>query len=229
MDSAQDLGSIPPQLKWAGECMTLFVELRMLQGWREGAARVLAIAPITSRHHDILFLLSPTLLWTGVQAARCGSGFPLAAGPVGYRCDYLSSAGARCGKAERGMHCAGYSQGWPAALSRGHRPAIGRAEFPYIPTEKRAVRGVFIKLAWPQLALVLLYIVTIVRLAAVRIFETAEARLELTSEAIWGMVAFATLPMIMSLGGVIAAWQSSRPRDIADAWETIEPPREGGA
>ena len=109
---------------------------------------------------------------------------------------------------------------WPVFLS-GTLRAIIRADIQYIPTEKRSVRGVFFKLAWVQITLLVLYLATLARVARVRIFVTEESRLELTSEAVWGMVAFATLPVAMSLGAMYAAWQSSRVPAHDDPWDSV--------
>jgi cellulose synthase (UDP-forming) len=177
----------------------------------------------------LLFLLLPYVyLWTGVQPASMRFGeFLLAAGPLGVIGSAIYLFAQRWladGASERGLHLRGLMLKvacWPVYL-RGTILAIARAEIPYVPTEKRAVRGAFFSLAWPQLTVLALYAVTFMRISVVRIFETSESRLQLTSEAVWGMMAFATVPMLMSIGGLVAAWQSSRPSRAADAWESIE-------
>ena len=55
---------------------------------------------------------------------------------------------------ERGLHWRGLALKiacWPVFLA-GTLLAIVRADVPYIPTAKEAVRGRFVRLAWPQLA-----------------------------------------------------------------------------
>ena len=234
----EDLGSFyRQQLKWArGVYEVAFVELprafRRLSG-RQRLAYVAIGTYYLFGFTTVLFLMLPYIyLWTGVQAASMRFGeFLLAAGPLGIigTATYLFVqrwlAG---GEAERGLHWRGMMlkiASWPVYL-RGTLLALARADIPYIPTEKRAVRGAFLRLAWPQLALIAIYFATLARIGMVRIFETSESSLELTSEAVWGMVAFATLPVMMSIGALVAAWQSSRPQHESDPWDAIEFPGE---
>jgi hypothetical protein len=86
------------------------------------------------------------------------------------------------------------------------------------------MRGKFFRLAWPQLVLIGLYVITVAHVASVRLFATSEGDLELTSEAVWGMVAFAALPVLASLGAIFAALQSSRSTSDENAWEPIQFP-----
>jgi cellulose synthase (UDP-forming) len=115
---------------------------------------------------------------------------------------------------------------WPVFLA-GTVLAIFRAEIPYIPTAKEAVRGRFLRLAWPQLGLIALYLVTIVRVSYARAFHASEASLELTSEAVWGMLAFAALPVLGSIGVLYAAWQARRPAPGAP-WDDVDITSIGG-
>ena len=105
--------------------------------------------------------------------------------------------------------------------------AVLHAEIPYIPTAKEAVRGRFLRLAWPQLVLIGLYVVTITRVFVMRTRGTSEGSLELSAEAVWGMIAFATLPVIASFGTLFAAWQARR-LPAAAPWETIDVDTIGG-
>ena len=232
----EDLGSFyRQQLKWSrGVYEVAFVELprafRRLTG-RQRLAYLTIGTYYLFGATTLLFLLLPYVyLWTGVQAASMHfAEFLLAAAPLGlvgavmylYVQRWLAG-----GNAERGIHLRGLMlkiAAWPVYLS-GTMLAIARAEIPYIPTEKRAVRGAFQRLAWPQLSLIALYLATLVRIAMVRFFETSESSLELTSEAVWGMMAFATIPVIMSVGALYAAWQSSRVQRGDDPWDGIELP-----
>ena len=232
----EDLGSFyRQQLKWArGVFEVAFVELPRAFRGLSGRQRLAYVAIGTYYLFGIttfLFLLLPYIyLWTGVQAASMRfSEFLLSAGPLGLMgaaIYFFVQRWLAGGEAERGIHWRGLMlkvASWPVYMT-GTLLAIVRADIPYIPTEKRAVRGAFLKLAWPQVALVALYAATLVKIARVRLFETSEASLELKSEAVWGMVAFATLPALMSLGGIYAAWQSSRAQLSSDAWDSIEFP-----
>jgi hypothetical protein len=82
------------------------------------------------------------------------------------------------------------------------------------------VRGRFFRLAWPQLTLVLVYLLTIARVVVLR-SRASEGSLELSAEAVWGMIAFATLPVLASLGAIYAAWQARRVPDDAP-WDTVD-------
>src|SRR6185312_14445283 len=99
--------------------------------------------------------------------------------------------------------------------------AIVRANIPYIPTAKEAVRGRFLRLAWPQLVLIALYVLTLVRVVVWRVRNEPELSLELSSEAVWGMLAFASLPVLMSFGALKAAWDARRlPPDAP--WDAVD-------
>ena len=229
----EDLGSYHrQQLKWArGVFEVAFVELPRAIRTLTGRQRLAYFAIGTYYLFGVttfLFLLLPYVyLWTGVQPASMRFGdFLLAAGPVGLIGAILYGYTQRWlagGSQERGIHLRGLMlkvAGWPVFLE-GTLLAFMRSDIPYIPTEKRAVRGAFLRLAWPQLALIALYLVTLARIATVRIFRTSEARLDLTSEAVWGMMAFATLPVLLSIGALVAAWQSSRVRHHDDPWDSV--------
>ena len=79
-----------------------------------------------------------------------------------------------------------------------------------------------------QLALIVLYGVTVTRVLTVRAFGTPEGSLELSAEAVWGMIAFATVPLLASLGAVYAAWQSRRAPATAP-WDEIDVAAIGGS
>ena len=130
---------------------------------------------------------------------------------------------------ERGLHWRGFILKfacWPIFLA-GTLLAIGRAEIPYIPTAKEAQRGRFLRLAWPQLALFVLYAATVWRIITERLYQTVEGSLQLSSEAVWGMVGFATLPMVLSVGSIVAAWRSRYP-SAGNAWDKVDVTHLGG-
>jgi cellulose synthase (UDP-forming) len=114
---------------------------------------------------------------------------------------------------------------WPIFVV-GTFLAIARIELPYVPTAKQGVRRRFLRLAWPHLALLALYVVTLARVVSIRIL-TEDGWLDRSPEAVWGMALFATIPVIASLGAVYAAWQSSRP-SMAGAWTRIDVTAVGG-
>jgi len=115
---------------------------------------------------------------------------------------------------------------WPVFLA-GTVLAVARARIPYIPTAKEAVRGRFLRLAWPQLLLLGVYGATLARVVMGRLHDPREGTLALSAEAVWGMVGFATLPVLLSLGVFHAAWQARRPAPGAP-WDSVDPLAIGG-
>jgi cellulose synthase (UDP-forming) len=115
---------------------------------------------------------------------------------------------------------------WPVFFA-GTLLAIVRADIPYVPTSKEAVRGRFIRLAWPQLALIGAFIATVFRVGYTRMMITPEAALQLSAEAVWGMLAFATLPVVAAIGSLYAAWEAREPLEYAP-WNGIDVDRLGG-
>jgi hypothetical protein len=75
--------------------------------------------------------------------------------------------------------------------------------------------------------LISLYVVTIGRVFVMRTRGTTEASLELSAEAVWGMIAFATLPVIASCGALLAAWQAGRLPATAP-WDGVDVDKVGG-
>ena len=51
--------------------------------------------------------------------------------------------------------------------------------------------------------------------------------LELSAEAVWGMIAFATLPVMAAFGAVYAAWQARRLPATAP-WDDVDVDTIGG-
>ena len=69
---------------------------------------------------------------------------------------------------------------------------------------------------------------TLARVICVRLYSTPEGNLELTSEVVWGMIGFATLPTLTSIGTLYAAWQARQPAGSAP-WSDVDVDRIGGA
>jgi cellulose synthase (UDP-forming) len=181
-----------------------------------------------------LYLVFPYLyLWTGLQPANMRfSEFLIAVGPlavVGVAIYALMQRWLCDARTERGLHWRGLVLKWacwPIVLV-GTVLAILRAEVPYIPTAKQARPGRFIRLAWPQLLLFGVFGTTLIRIGHQRFTSTPEAAIELTSEATWGMMAFAALPVLAAAGGLYAAWESRRPAPGAP-WDDVDVERIGG-
>jgi cellulose synthase (UDP-forming) len=235
-----DLGSFyRQQLKWArGVFEVSFAELPRAIArltWRQSLAYLAIGTYYLFGLTTLAFIVFPYVyLWTGYQpAAMRWADFLLYAGPVGVigTAIYLySQRWMSGGAAERGLHLRGLMLKiacWPVYLA-GTLLAIVRAEIPYVPTAKRAVRGSFVRLAWPHLLLITLYAATLAHVLRQRLFETSEGMLELTSEAVWGMMAFAAIPLVTSVGALIAAAQSARAVRSPDPWTGVDVASIGG-
>lgn len=234
----EDLGSFyRQQLKWSrGVYEVLFTELPRQWGGLTMRQR-LAYLTIGTYYlcgcSTALYLLFPYLyLWSGAQpAAMRFAGFLVAIAPVAIIgvAIYLFVQRWLCDPAaERGLHWRGLMLKiacWPIYVA-GTLMGIGRIEVPYVPTAKGPVAMGFLRVAWPHLTLLLIYVVTLTRVVALRIL-TEDVALDRSPEAVWGMTVFATMPALASLGALHAAWQSARPaRD--GAWNDVDISRIGG-
>jgi cellulose synthase (UDP-forming) len=235
----EDLGSFyKQQLKWSrGVYEVAFSELPRLfrtLTWRQRLSYLTIGTYYLCGITTCTFLAVPYLyLWTGLQpAAMRFDGFLSAVAPVAMMgvTIYLFVQRWLCDpKAERGLHWRGFVLKlacWPVFLA-GTVLAMVRAEIPYIPTAKEAVRGRFVRLAWPQLALLAVFGVTVARVSYIRMMVTPEAALQLSAEAVWGMLAFALLPGVAATGALYAAWEARRPAAGAP-WDEVEIERLGG-
>jgi hypothetical protein len=123
---------------------------------------------------------------------------------------------------ERGLHWRGLTlklAAWPVYLL-GTILAVFRVDVPYIPTAKEARRGRFLRLAWPHLALAGVYALTLGWTLYRRLVLTPEGALVLSSEAVWGMMGFATVAFLMVSGGLYGAWEA-RTLPEGKAWDTV--------
>jgi cellulose synthase (UDP-forming) len=235
----EDLGSFQrQQLKWArGVYEVAFAEIPRL--WRKltGRQRLAYLAIGTyylSGLSTAVFLLFPYLyLWTGEQPAHMRfAGFIVAVTPVGVIGSTIYLYGQRwlCDRhSERGLHWRGLVLKlacWPTFVL-GTLLAVVRVDIPYVPTAKEGVRRRFLLLAWPHLALIAVYLMTLGHVVSTRIL-TESAWLDRSPEAVWGMLLFASMPVAASAGALHAAWQSSRP-PMRGAWSDLEVDAIGGS
>jgi cellulose synthase (UDP-forming) len=236
----EDLGPLyKQQLKWSrGVYEVAFSEMprlfRMLS-WRQRFSYLTIGTYYLFGVTTPLYVFFPSLyLWTGHQPANMRfGGFLTAVVPVAvlgvaiyaFMQRWLCDPGT-----ERGLHWRGLVLKWacwPVVLA-GTVLAILRAEVPYIPKAKEAIRGRFVRLAWPPLLLLGIYFLTVARIVNARLRSTPEAALELSSEVIWGMIGFATLPTVAAIGTLHAAWQARRPAKGAP-WDHVDIERIGGS
>lgn len=234
----EDLGSfLRQQLKWSrGVYEVVFAEMPRLLGSLEWRQRLSYLAIGTYYLAGIttpIYLVFPYLyLWTGIQPADMRfAGFVTASAPVAvvgvamylftqrWLCDPLR---------ERGLHWRGMTLKiacWPV-YSTGTLLAIARADVPYVPTAKQAVAGRFLSLAWPQILLIGVYLATLARVAHARLL-IEDVSLVHSPEAVWSMLAFASVPALAGAGALRAAWQSRRPATDVP-WDRVNVTSLGG-
>jgi cellulose synthase (UDP-forming) len=229
----EDIGSFyKQQLKWSrgvyevvfSEMPRAFATLTWRQRLSYSAIGTYYLFGVTTP----MYLVIPYIyLWLHVQpAAMRFEEFVAMGGPVAIIAIaiYLYAQRWMCDPDdERGLHLRGLMLKiacWPIFLA-GTILAVMRADIPYIPTAKEAVRGKFLKLAWPHILLISLYIVTVAFTLYSRLLLQPEGTLLLTSQAVWGMIAFATFAAVMSSGGIYAAWQARYP-DETTPWSEYE-------
>ena len=123
---------------------------------------------------------------------------------------------------ERGLHWRGmilkYSS-WPVFFL-GFLLAVVNAEIPYIPTAKNAVTGYFTPFARPLVVHVLLFFAAFIAVFIQRMYYLPESELILSAEKTWGMMGFAFIACILSIGGILAAWEAQYLK-IEDPWKKI--------
>ena len=234
----EDLGSFyRQQLKWSrGVYEVLLSEFAAVSGltWRQRLSYLAIGTYYLTGPTTAVFLVLPYLyLWADVAAAHMRLDEFLAhALPVGVSgvAMYLFVQRWLCDRRhEFGLHWRGLLLKiacWPIYLA-GTVLAVVRADVPYTPTAKRGVRGRVLRLAAPHLALIALYAATLLRVVQTRVFGPEDA-LAQPAEAIWGMLAFATVPALASIGGLAAAWQARTP-PATDAWAAVDVTAIGGS
>ena len=229
----EDLGSFfKQQLKWArGVYEILFTELPVLFSkltWRQRLSYLMIGTYYLCGVTTFTYLVIPYLyLWLGIQPASMPfGGFIFSVLPVGLLGGlvYLYAQRWLChAEHEKGLHWRGLILkvgSWPIYLL-GTILAIMKKDIPYIPTSKEAKTGRFLSLAWPHVVVAVLYVLTVVRVVWDRLVDTPRAELVLTAEVVWGMVAFATMTVVMTSGVFYAAWKTTRPIP-GMAWDAVD-------
>jgi cellulose synthase (UDP-forming) len=228
----EDLGSFyRQQLKWArGVYEVLFSELLPRFGrltWRQRLSYAAIGTYYLCGPATAVYLLLPYVyLWTGVQPATMRfaefltAGAPVAA--IGVAQYLFVQRWLVDPPRERGLHWRGLMLKiacWPVYLA-GTVLAILRYEVRYVPTAKQSVGRRFLALAWPHLLVLSAYAATVVHVARARLFSPEDAMV-FSAEAVWGMLAFATVPALASAGALYAAWQSRTPL-ATGPWERLK-------
>jgi cellulose synthase (UDP-forming) len=228
----EDMGSFcKQQLKWArGVHEVLFAELprcwKKLSGWQR-----LSYSTIGTYYFSgvsmFFFILFPYLfLWTGKLPAYMDlteflqHWLPVVIIAVAI---YLYMQKWLCHPAaERGLHLRGMFLKfacWPV-FAFGFLLSLWNGKIPYIPTAKQAVKG-FTPFVRPLIIQQLIFLITFTVVVILRKYYTPEARLQLTSGMIWGMVAFSIISFIMTFGGLYAAFES-RKLPAEEPWKEID-------
>lgn len=228
----EDLGSFcKQQLKWSrGVHEVLFSELpRLWKGlsfWQRLSYFTIGTYYVSGLTM-FLFLIFPLLfLWFGWLPANMDfidfavHWLPMAL--VGLSI-YLYVQQWLCHPAhERGLHWRGMFLKfacWHVFL-KGFVLSLLNKDIPYIPTAKKAVSG-FTRFARPLFMHQLLFVLTVIVVVVQRSYFTPEARRALSSGEIWGMVAFASIAFLMTLGGTYSAVQSKKIK-AEEPWRAID-------
>jgi cellulose synthase (UDP-forming) len=228
----EDLGSFcKQQLKWArGVHEVLFAEVpklwKKLSFWQRLSYLTIGTY-YTSGLITFLFLIIPYIfLLAGILPANMDfpefivKWLPVAVCGISiylYVQKYLCHP-----ESEKGLHWRGMILKfacWPVFLY-GFLLSLVNAKVPYIPTSKQAVKT-FTPFARPLIIHQLLFLATIILVSIQRGVFTPEAKLSLTSGAVWGMVAFASISFIMTLGGTYAAIESTK-LDAIEPWNQVD-------
>jgi cellulose synthase (UDP-forming) len=109
---------------------------------------------------------------------------------------------------------------WPIFLL-GFLLSLVDADVPYIPTAKQAVIGKITPFFKPLLIQIILFLITIIAVLYQRRFNVPEGTLVLTSEKVWGMIAFSSIAVILAFGGIYAVIESRNLKE-EDPWQSVD-------
>ncbi len=123
---------------------------------------------------------------------------------------------------ERGFHFHGMilkTATWPVFLL-GSLLAVVNADIPYIPTAKKAVKGLS-PYTRPLIAHLVVFLLTLVYIIYSRLTIVSEGLLIMTTDKVWGMFSFAFLTIILVVGGIYAAFESKNLEE-EEPWSKID-------
>jgi cellulose synthase (UDP-forming) len=229
----EDFGSFcKQQLKWSrGVFEVTFVELprlfRQLTLWQRFSYLTIGtyyLAGVTS----FFFTLLPFFYFTtGILPARMAFtefllyGVPIVVIAVAI---YLFVQRFLCHpQTERGLHWRGAVLKfacWPVFFL-GFLLALVDADIPYIPTAKKAVTGYFTPFARPLVLHIVAFVVALLAIMVERRYWLPETSLLFSAEQTWGMIAFALVAVVMSIGGVLAALEANY-MTVESPWDTVK-------
>ncbi len=228
----EEIGSFSKQqLKWArGVHEVLFDELPQnrarLTFWQRLSYFTIGTYYLNGLTVFLFIVIPYLFLWFGILPAKMNfTDFIIRWLPVGISgtAIYIYVQRWLCHReVERGTHWRGMVlkfASWPVFLL-GFILSLLNRKIPYIPTSKKAARGIspyIYAIIFQQLLFIITLIVVIIR----RKYFTEEASLALSSGFIWGMVAFAFIPVVISTGALYASWESMR-INSAEPWKDID-------
>ena len=229
----EDFGSFcKQQLKWArGVHEVLFTEypllFKKLSFWQRLSYLTIGTYYLVGAT-TFLYLLIPFLyFWFDVLPANMPFteflyyGFPVLAVAIFV---YLYVQIWMCHKAtESGFHWRGMVLkfcSWPVFLL-GFLLSLVDADVPYIPTAKQAVTGKITPFSKPIIIQIILFLITLAVVIYSRRFIVPEATLVMTSERVWGMIAFSSISVILAFGGIYAVIESRNLKE-EDPWEKVK-------
>jgi len=125
-------------------------------------------------------------------------------------------------QSEKGIHWRGMVLKfacWPVFFL-GFILSLANKKIPYIPTAKKAAKGLS-PFSRPLMAHASLFVATVIYVVIHRLYYTPEAEIVLTSERTWGMIGFSSIAFIMAIGGLYAAYES-RNLPEEDPWEKVD-------
>jgi cellulose synthase (UDP-forming) len=228
----EDFGSFcKQQLKWSrGLFEVLFTEVPQLFKGLNGWQRISYLAISTYYFVGLttfLYIAIPFLyFWTGILPANMNFGEFLVYGTpiiiIAVAIYLFVQKWLSHPQAERGIHWRGMilkTATWPVFML-GTLLGLVNAEIPYIPTAKKAVSGLS-PYTRPLIFHVIVFILTLAYVVYNRLTTVSEGLLALTSEQVWGMFAFAFVSVILIIGGIFAAVESSHlPED--EPWRKVD-------
>ncbi|PKO99943.1 MAG: integral membrane glycosyltransferase [Bacteroidetes bacterium HGW-Bacteroidetes-8] len=228
----EELGSFSKQqLKWArGVHEVLFDELpanrKGLSFWQRLSYFTIGTYYLNGLTLFLFIIIPYLFIWFGVLPAKMNFiDFIIRWLPVGISglAIYLYVQRWLCHpEQERGIHWRGMVlkfASWPVYLL-GFLLSLFNREIPYIPTAKKAVRG-FSPYIYAIIFQQLLFLLTLVVVVIKRKYFTQEASMALSSGFVWGMVAFASIPVVISTGAIYAAFESLRIK-TKEPWADVD-------
>ena len=220
------------QLKWSrGVFEVLFTELpknfKSFSFWQKLSYSTISLYYFTGTMTLFFILIPPIYFFTGTLPANMdfsefiikGSSFVVIALLIYmYVQRFLSHV-----KSERGFHWKGmvlkFSL-WPVYFLSFILSLLNH-KIPYIPTPKNASIGSISKFARPLLWYNILFLISVVIVIVDRRYFVPESELLFSSTRTWGMLGFAFIIFIQSMGGIYAAWEAIKLKE-ENPWEKLD-------